>query len=131
MSANSRALIVAPLAIFPVALIFVAARSILAGDLRELFAAPFSASLITFSGYPIAFALGWLFLRTLPRFVNASAGLFLLAGVASAEVAFWLLIHPFWQREFSNLFCAALVAACTLATAGSFQLIKPKLASTT
>ena len=124
-----RALVIAPLAIFPVALVFVMARSLLAGDQRELFVAPFSAMMITFVGYPLAVAIGWLFLRILPRFVNASFGLALGVGVASAEVAFWLLIHPFWQREFSNLFCAALVAACGLATAGAFQRLKPKAAS--
>lgn len=124
-----RALVIAPLAIFPVALVFVMARSLLAGDLRELFAAPFSAMMITFVGYPLAVAIGWLFLRTLPRLVNASFSLALGIGVASAEVTFWLLIHPFWQREFSNLFCAALVAACGLATAGAFQWLKPKAES--
>ena len=121
-----RALVIAPLAIFPVALVFVMARSLLAGDLREFFAAPFSAMLITFVGYPLAVAVGWLLLRTLPRLLNASVNLALGVGVASAEVAFWLLIHPFWQREFSNLFCALLVAACGLATALFFQRLKPQ-----
>ena len=116
-----RALAIAPLAIFPVALVFVMARSLLASDLRELFAAPFSALMITFVGYPLAVAIGWLLLRALPKLVYASVSLVLGVGVASAEVAFWLLIHPFWQREFSNFFCAALVAVCGLATAGAFQ----------
>lgn len=112
-----RALATAPIAIFPVALVFIMARSLLAGDLRELFAAPFSALMITFVGYPLAVAAGWLLLRIAPALVTASVTSALAAGLASAEIGFWVLIHPFWQREFSDLFCAALVAGCGLATA--------------
>lgn len=121
-----RALLIAPMAIFPVALAAVMARSLLAGDLRELFAAPYSALMITFVGYPVAVAVGWLLLRTLPELVTASFIRALGVGLVSAEAIFWILIHPFWQREFSNLFCAALVAGCGLATAGAFQWLQPK-----
>ena len=112
-----RALATAPMAIFPVALLFITAHSLLSGDLRELFAAPFSALMITFVGYPLGFAAGSLLLRIAPTLVTASVTSALAAGLVSAELGFWLLIHPFWQREFSDLFCAALVASCGLATA--------------
>ena len=124
-----RALVIAPIAIFPVAMVAVMARSLVAGDLRELFAAPFSALMITFVGYPIAVVVGWLLLRIFPRLVNASFIHALGVGFVSAEAVFWFLIHPFWQREFSHLFCAALVAACGLATAGAFQWFKPNASS--
>lgn len=116
-----RALATAPIAIFPVALVFIMARSLLAGDLRELFAAPFSALMITVVGYPLAVAAGWLLLRIAPALATASLTSALAAGLASAEIGFWVLIHPFWQREFSNLFCAALVAGCGLATAACLR----------
>ncbi|MDD5269388.1 MAG: hypothetical protein PHO08_20110 [Methylococcales bacterium] len=118
-----RVLVIAPLAIFPVALVFVMVRSLLIGDLRELIAAPFSALMITAVGYPVAVVVCWLLVRAIPRLVNASLGVALCVGVASAEAAFWLLIHPIWQREFSNSFCVALVAACGLATAGVFHVV--------
>lgn len=123
-----RALLIAPMAIFPVALVGVMARSLLAGDLRELIAAPFSALMITFVGYPLAVLVGWLLQRTVPGLLGASHIRILGAGVVSAEAVFWLLIHPFWEREFSSAFCAALVAACGLACAAVFQWIKPRQA---
>ncbi len=116
-----RALATAPMAIFPVALVFILARSLLAGDLRELFSAPFSALMITVVGYPLAVAAGWLLLRIAPALVSTSVASALAAGLASAEIGFWLLIHPFWQRELSNLFCAALVAACGMACAARLR----------
>lgn len=112
-----RATIAAPLVIFPVALVFVAVRALLSGDLRELFASPFSAAMITVVGYPIAVAAIWLITRISPKLMHASLGIVLGAGIASAELSFWLLVHPVWERDFSNLFCAALVAACGAATA--------------
>lgn len=120
---DRRVLVIAPLAIFPVTLVFVMARSLLTGDLRELIAAPFSALMITVVGYPVAVVVCWLLVRAIPRLVNASLGVALSVGVVSAEATFWVLIHPFWQREFSNLFCVALVAACGLSTAGIFYVI--------
>jgi hypothetical protein len=126
---TQRALATAPVAIFPVALAFVMARSLLAGDLRELFAAPFSALLIAAIGYPLALFAGWVMLRLAPAMAGASLARTLTAGVASAELIFWLLVHPFWQREFSNLFCAALVAACGLATAAAFRWLEHKHAA--
>ena len=124
-----RAIALAPLAIFPVALVFIVARSLLAGDLRELFAAPFSAMMITAVGYPIAVAASWLLMRTFPRLAHPSLGIAIGIGVASAEASFWLLVHPFWQREFSNLFCAALVAACGVATAAALHTLRRRTAS--
>ena len=116
-----RALLMAPLAIFPVALVFIATRSLLAGDLRELFAAPFSALMITTVAYPVAVAVGGLLVWAVPRLARARLAAAVVIGMASAEVPFWLLIHPLWQREFSNAFCGALVAACGAATAAFFR----------
>jgi hypothetical protein len=116
-----RALAAAPCAILPVALVFIMARALLGGDWRELFAAPFSALMITFVGYPIALAVGWLLLRIAPALVGASVARALTTGVACAEISFWILIAPFWEREFSDLFCAALVAGCGAATAMLYQ----------
>ena len=126
---EKQALGIAPLAIFPVALVFIVARSLLAGDLRELFAAPFSAVMITAIGYPIAFAASWLLLRTFPRLAHTSLWIAIGIGIASAEASFWLFVHPFWQREFSNLFCAALVAACGVATAAALHTLRRRTAS--
>jgi hypothetical protein len=123
---GTSAIAIASLAIYPVALVFVMARSLLAGDLRELFAAPFSALVMTFVGYPVAVVVGWLLLRAAPALVTASLIRGLGAGAVSAEVAFWILIHPFWQRDYSNSFCAALVAACGLAVATVFQRLNRK-----
>lgn len=114
---EGRALATAPIAAFPVALVFIVVRSLLAGDLRELLVAPFSALMITVVAYPLAVAAGWLLLRVAPTLVTASSGKAIATGLVIAELGFWMLIHPFWQREFSNVFCAALVAGCGVATA--------------
>jgi hypothetical protein len=39
----------------------------------------------------------------------------LAASAASAEAVFWILISPFWQRDFSVAFCVALVGTCGVA----------------
>jgi hypothetical protein len=109
-----RALATAPLAIFPVALVFILVRSFIAGDLRELFVAPISAAMITIIGYPLAFAVGWSLLWALKRFTYISSIFVIVTAVISAEVVFWGLISPFWQREFSIAFCIALVGTCGL-----------------
>lgn len=126
---EQRALAIAPLAIFPVALAFIIVRSLLAGDLRELFVAPFSAMMIAVVGYPIAIATIWLLIRIFPGLKHASFGIAIGVGIASAELSFWLFVHPFWQREFSNLFCAALVAACGVSTAIALHKLSWKTAS--
>lgn len=124
-----RALAIAPLATFPVALVFILARSLLAGDLRELFAAPFSAAMITAVGYPAALAASWLLMRAFPRLARTSLWIAIWIGVASAEASFWLLVHPFWQRDFSNLFCSALVATCGAAIAATLHALRRRTAS--
>lgn len=123
---EKRALALAPFAIFPVALVFVAARSLLAGDLRELFAAPFSAMMITAVGYLFAIAGGWFVMRTMPRLVDKNPGIVMGVGALSAEICFWLFIQPFWQRDFSNFFCTAMVAACGAATAGLLRKLRKR-----
>ena len=121
-----RPLFIAPLAIFPVALVFFMARSLIESDLRELFAAPYSAILLTVVGYPIAIVVGWLLMRAFPKLKNANFGTTLLVGLVSAESSFWLLINPIWEREFSNLYSAALVGVCGLATAATFHMLGQK-----
>lgn len=117
---QGRALATAPLAIFPVALIFMVVRSLVVGDLHELFVAPISAGMITIVGYPFAVAAGWLLWRTLTKFGHAKRVSILAASMLTAEAAFWLVISPLWQREFSAAFCVALVGACGLACGGTF-----------
>lgn len=121
-----RAIAIAPVAIYPVALVFIMARSLLAGDLRELLVSPFSAMMIMVVGYPLAITMGWLLLRISPSLLNATYGLALVVGVVSAELVFWLIVHPFWEREFSDMFCVALVAACAIATVCNFLRLKQK-----
>lgn len=122
---ESRALTRAPLTIYPVVLVFVMGRSMLVGDMRELFVAPFSALLMSLVGYPLALAAAWLVLRLWPGLATASLGLSLVVGVVCAELAFWLLVAPLWQPEvFSAGFCAAMVAVCGLATAGAFYWLR-------
>ena len=115
-----KALAIAPLAVFPVALVFVLLRSLIGGDLRELFAAPFSAGLITAVGYPFVLAAVWLASRIMSQFAAPSRALILTAAVVVLEAVFWLVIGPFWQRDFSNAFCAAMVGACGLVCGATF-----------
>lgn len=121
-----RPLFIAPLAIFPVALVFFMARSLIESDLRELFAAPYSAMLIAAVGYPIAIVVGWLLMSAFPNLKKASFGTTLLVGLVSAESIFWLLINPIWEREFSNLYSAALVGVSGLATAAVLHMLRRK-----
>ena len=122
-----RLLFIAPLAIFPVALVFFMARSLTEGDFRELFAAPYSAMLIVAVGYPIAIVVGWLILSVFPNLKKASFGTTLLVGLVSAESIFWLLINPAWEREFSDLYSAALVGVSGLATAAVLYMLLRKV----
>ena len=115
-----RALFTAPIAIFPVALVFVSLRSLMAGDMRELFVAPLSAGAITLVGYPFAIAAGWAVAAASSKFAHKNLALILAASAISAEVIFWLVISPFWQRDFSIAFCLALVGACGLACGAAF-----------
>ncbi len=85
---QGRALATAPLAIFPVALIFMVVRSLVVGDLHELFVAPISAGMITIVGYPFAVAAGWLLWRTLTKFGHAKRVSILAASMLTAEAAF-------------------------------------------
>lgn len=119
-----RSVVIAPLAIFPVALVFFMARSLIEGDLRELFAAPYSAMVITAVGYPIAIALAWILISAFPNLKKASLGTTLLIGLVSAESSFWLLINPIWEREVSNLYSAALVGVSGLATAAVLHMLR-------
>lgn len=105
----------APLVIFPVALVAIAARALWMNDPRELFISPISAAMMTAVGYPLAVLAIWLVRRFLPRLTEAGASAAALVGVIAAEVAFWSLIHPWWQRDFSAPFMAVLIAAFGLA----------------
>jgi hypothetical protein len=87
---------------------------LIVGDLGELPAALFSALMITFAGYPLAVTAGELLPRVAPAMVTANP---------IRRPCYWLgqrqgrlLIHPFWQCNLSDPFCAALVAECGLAT---------------
>ena len=121
---DRRALARAPLAMVPVALVFVVVRSLLASDLRELVVSPLTAAVIGLVGYPIAVAAIWLVGRWWPKALDGGLGVLLLTGLACAEAGFWVLIHPIWQRDFSNAFCAALVGACGMATAAAYRWLK-------
>lgn len=118
-----KAIITAPLAIFPVAFVFIMVRSLIGGDWRELFAAPYSAMIITVGGYPFAVAVGWLSWRGLMRIAHVSLTAVLVIAFTSAEAVFWFVISPFWEREFSVAFCIALVGACGLTCGGTFFLL--------
>lgn len=107
----------APLVIFPVALVAVALRSLWMSDPRELLVSPITAAMMTLVAYPLAVGAIWLIRRFLPHITEAGAGVACLVGVVAAEVAFWSLIHPIWQRDFSGLYMAALVAGFGLSTA--------------
>lgn len=116
-----RVFVRAPLAIYPVILVFIMGRSLLVGDMRGLFVSPFSALVMSVVGYPLAMAATWLILRLWPSLGTANLGMSLSVGVVCAELAFWLLVKPFWHQDvFSSGFCAAMVAVCGLATAGAF-----------
>lgn len=117
---NLRAVLAAPLAIYPTALVFISARALLTSDPRELFVAPLSALVVTVVGYPFALGCAWLVGRLQPGWLQAARGLSMLLAAVGAEVVFWGLISPFWQRDFSPAFCAALVAACGAATAWAY-----------
>ena len=56
----------APLVIFPVALVAIAARALWMNDPRELFISPISAAMMTAVGYPLAVLAIWLVRRFLP-----------------------------------------------------------------
>ena len=106
----------APLVIFPVALIAVAGRALWMNDPREILMSPISAAMMTVVAYPLAVLAIWLVRRFLPQLTQAGPGVAALVGVAAAELAFWALVHPFWQRDFSIPFLAALIAAFGLST---------------
>lgn len=106
----------APLVIFPVALIAIAARALLMNDPRELLMSPISAAMMTAVAYPLAVLAIWLVRRFLPQLTEAGPTVAALVGLAAAELTFWALIHPFWERGFSTAFTAALIAGFGLST---------------
>ena len=119
MSAG-RAVFIAPAAIFPVALVFVMVRSLMIGDIRELVVAPLSAGAITLVGYPLAVAVGWFLALASSKVKHRNPVVVLAVSAASAEAVFWILISPFWQRDFSVSFCVALVGTCGVACGTAF-----------
>jgi hypothetical protein len=116
-----RAVFIAPAAIFPVALVFVLVRSLMIGDIRELVVAPLSAGAITVVGYPLAVVVGWLLTLPSSKAKHRNLVVVLAVSAASAEAVFWILISPFWQRDFSVSFCVALVGICGVACGTAFM----------
>lgn len=114
-----RAILLAPLAIFPVVLAFVGARALMVGDMRGAFVAPFAALLITLVGYPLALLSAWGLIRLFPALVSAGLAVHLAVGIISAETVFWVLVRPLWQQEvYSTAFCMTMLAACGALSAG-------------
>ena len=115
-----RALVFSPAAIFPVSLLFVTGLALATGDLREALVAPFSALFMTLVGYPAAILVWWPVWQGLKKTGHDGTPAILVAAVLAAEAVFWLVLGPFWQRDFSNLFCAVLIATCGLACGLAF-----------
>jgi hypothetical protein len=109
--------------IFPVTLMFIVMRSWHAGDLRELLVAPLSAGAMTAIGYPLAVAACSAWTRCAPRLASAGLLTVLVVGIVTGEALFWLLVAPFWWRDYSITFCSALVAACALSTAAALRVL--------
>jgi Kef-type K+ transport system membrane component KefB len=115
-----RALVLSPAAIFPVSLFFVMGLALATGDLREALVAPFSALFITVVGYPTAILVWWPVWQGLKKTGHDGTPAILAAAVLAAEAVFWIVLSPVWRRDFSNLFCAVLIAACGLACGLAF-----------
>jgi hypothetical protein len=123
---EKKALLLSPLAIFPVSFIFIVGKALLGGDLREAFAAPFSALFITVTGYPISIIVWSIVWRGLKRMARVDKASVLAASLIAAEAVFWGVISPLWERDFSDAFCAALMAACGLACGAVFSRLAPQ-----
>jgi hypothetical protein len=119
-----RAELMAPLAIYPVALVFIAVRALVLNDPRELVVSPISAVPVAVVGYVLAAVSAWILLCLWPGFRGASSVATVVVGVILAEACFWILVSPFWRREFSSQFCVGLVAASGAATALSFLVLR-------
>jgi hypothetical protein len=119
-----RALVLSPAAIFPVSLLFIMGLALATGDLREAIVAPFSALFMTVVGYPTAILVWWPLWKALKKTGRDGTLSILAAAVLAAEAVFWVALSPLWQRNFSNLFCAALIAACGLACGLAFVRLR-------
>jgi hypothetical protein len=117
---DGRAFVLSPLAIFPVSLVFIIVLALATGDLREAVAAPFSALFITLVGYPTAILAWWPVWQGLKRSRLRGTPSILIAAVVAAEAVFWIVLSPVWHRNFSNLACTVLIAACGLACGLAF-----------
>jgi Kef-type K+ transport system membrane component KefB len=120
MMSERRALVLSPAAIFPVSLLFIMGLALATGDVREALVAPFSALFITVVGYPTAILVWWPVWKGLKKTGHDGTPSILAAAVLAAEAVFWIALSPIWQRDFSNLFCAILIAACGLACGLAF-----------
>ena len=114
---KQRAMMLAPLAIYPVALILIAVRSAMLSDPRELLVSPIMAAAVVLIGYPLAAICMWLGERLWPQGTTSRRLAFLVMGVVMAEVCFWGFVSPFWQRDFSALFCAWMSGLSGVVTA--------------
>ena len=114
MMNERRALVWAPVAIFPISLLFVLGLALATGDLRVALAAPFSALFMTMVGYPVAMLVWWPVWEGLKKARCTGTPAILAVAVLAAEAVFWIVFSPLWQRDFSKAFCAVLIAACGL-----------------
>ena len=89
-------------------------------DPRELLVSPITAAAVVLIGYPMAATCLWLGERLWPQGTTSRRLAFVVMGVVMAEVCFWALVSPFWQRDFSALFCAGLSGLSGVATAWSY-----------
>jgi hypothetical protein len=126
---RQRAMMVAPLAIYPVALVFIAVRSAMLSDPRELLVSPITAAAVFLIGFPMAATCLWFGERLWQQRTNSRCLAFVVMGFVMAEVCFWALVSPFWQRDFSALFCAGLSGLSGVATAWLYLRFADGIAS--
>ncbi len=123
-----RALFIAPLSTFPIALAFGILRNCVilqectSDDFKSindffgvaLFPA-IAALYLTVEYYLFVVAVFWIVLRCAPKLLS-SLGRTILVGLISAEMLVWIQVFPAWEMNSRNIYFSVLFAVCGLAT---------------
>lgn len=116
-----KTLFLAPLTIYPVALLLMAAHGWWTDNAEAVFAAPITALLFMLLEYPVAVVVLWIVHR---RWPERPARFPVAAAVALALAAHFALIWPLGLFRFSLPFMATVVGATALTWAGLYAALR-------
>lgn len=120
-----KAMFIAALASYPVALLLMAAQGWWRGNLEAVFAAPITALFFTLLDYPVGVIVLWIVGRRWPaRSVQLQAA----EAIVLALAAWFALIWPLDLFRFPAGFMAALVCVTALAWVSAYAVVQGRAA---